>query len=108
MTSPRLRREPTIQSSECVSQRARRAVDDAVQPKSAEIVGHRTGGIAGQRATEQSSHQRTQVTVTETIGQMAKAAQGSEQSVDAWIAKTECRDALAGRRQRRHLQAFEE
>jgi len=39
-------------AGERVSQRARRALDDAVQTKSAEIVGHRTGGIAGQRATE--------------------------------------------------------
>ncbi len=37
---------------ERVAERAWDAADDAVEPKSAEIVGHRAGAVAGQRATQ--------------------------------------------------------
>src|SRR5216683_1404856 len=72
-------RGPHAIGGEGVAQSAWGAADDAVEPKSAEIVGHRTGAVAGQVATEEGSHQWTQVAVTEAIGQMAEAAQRAKQ-----------------------------
>ena len=54
--------------SEGVAQCMWGAADDAVEPKSTEIIGHRTGAVASQVATEQGSYLWTQVTVTEAIG----------------------------------------
>jgi hypothetical protein len=92
---------------EGVAQRPWSTPDDAVQTKSAEIVGHRTGAVAGQFTTEQGSYQRTEVTVSEARRQMAEVAQCSKQRLDARVAEAQRRDALAGRREGWQLQTVE-
>ena len=41
------------------------ALDEAVQPQATEIVGHRTGRVAGEIPAEQMRYLRTKVAVTE-------------------------------------------
>ena len=45
-------RGPHAIGREGVAQAARRTADDTVEPKSAEIIGHCTGAVAGEIATE--------------------------------------------------------
>ena len=59
---------------EGVAVRPGHAPDQAMQAESAEIVGHRAGGVGGQVAAEQGSDQRTEVTVAEAAGQVSEAA----------------------------------
>ena len=82
---------------EGVLQSAWSTADDAVQPKSAEIVSHRAGAVAAQIAAKEGSDQWTHVAVTEASGQMTELAQSSEQRLRTRIAEAQRGDALAGR-----------
>ena len=93
---PRTRARGVRQCREGVAENAWRTADDAVEPKSAEIVSHRTGAVGGQIAAKEGSDQWTHVAVTEAIGQMTKLAQCSEQRLRTRIAEAQRRYALAG------------
>ena len=56
------------------------ALDEAVQPKTAEIVGHRTWRVAGEIPAEQMRHLRAKVAVAEAQREMTERAQSLEQA----------------------------
>jgi len=80
-----------------VAERMRHALDEAVQPKTAEIVRHRTGRVAGQIPAEEMRHLRTKLAVAEAQREMTERAQRLQQRQHPRVTQPKASDALAAR-----------
>ena len=75
--------------SDSVAGRAWDPVDESLEPKPTEIVGHAARGIDGEVEPQKGCHLRADVPVAEAMRQMSEATQGVEQGHDARIAKAQ-------------------
>ena len=73
--------------------RRRDAVDQALESKASEVVGHLRGGIGTAR---ERFDLRAEVAIAKTARQMGKAADGLEERHDAGVAEAQGRDPLPG------------